>query len=245
MPANEFEVFIQDSKDAIGAFLDDNLNKRDFKAIYRKGMYASHILKIWAVNSQELLEAAAGVAKRVIALFSIRQYSLVNVELRRFIECILWFTYFIDHPVEFEQFKGQPFRSWRDKPKKPIETAASSSIHFYLQYLEERLAYEPSGLAQKAVDILQNEYDTLSTYIHGARPAMDGTLSLTYDQEDKNQNRQIRQRTHKILKSGCIIVAALKSEWLDELSPKDRIYFDKLVSPSTAKKIKENIFGLQ
>lgn len=245
MKPNEFQRFTQSLKTAIELFLDEAQEKQEFKQIYRKGMYAYNVLNAWSPNSRELLEAAAGATRRSIALFSIRQYSLVYVELRRFIECIIWLSYFIDHPVEWEMFKGNPFRSWRDSPRKPIETAANAPINFYLRYLSERLSSEPSGLAKQAVDVFRNEYSLLSTYIHGARPAMEGTLTQMYDREDHSQNKRMSSSCYKIFKSGCIILAALNITWLNNLNLRDRNYFDTLVSPSTARKIRGQSFGIQ
>jgi hypothetical protein len=84
----------------------------------------------------------------------------------------------------------------------------------------------------------------LSSYIHSAKPAIAGTLALTYDREDPVQHKKLRSSCYKIFKSGCILVAGLKVHLLNNLSTTDREYFDKLVSPSTAKKIREQPFGL-
>jgi len=203
------------------------------------------VLDAWKTDNQELLGAAAGAAKRAVLLVCIRQYSLVNVELRRFIECILWYTYFADHPVEWEVFRANPAGSWEKKTQKPIETAASAPINYYLRYLEERMGSEPSGLAKAAVGVFRTEYGKVSRYIHGATPAMDGSLALAHDREDPRQHFELKTRCYKIFKSGCILVAALKVKLLEELSATDRRYFDRLVSPSTARKIREQPFGIQ
>lgn len=244
MPRSEYNEFTDDLKLAIVAFLEVAKNNAEFKSIYNKGIAASKVLNVWAQDNQELLSAAAGASKRAIALACIRQYSLLHVELRRFIECITWYIYFADHPVEWNVFKRNPGRSWREKIEKPIETAASSPINFYLRYLQERMADEPSGLARTAVDIFRNEYDKLSIYIHGGTPAIHGSLALTFDREDPTQHREIKNRCYKIFKNGCIIVAALKTQLLENLSATDREYFDRLVSPSTARKIREQPFGI-
>ena len=245
MPKSEFEEFTDDLKIAIASFLNDALKNADFKSIYNKATAAYKVLTAWAPDNQELLGSAAGAAKRAVMLVCIRQYSLVNVELRRFIECIIWYTFFSDHPVEWEMFKDNPGRSWKKKPEKPIETAASAPTNYYFRYLQERMTQEPSGLAKQAIDVFRNEYDTLSMYIHGAKPAIDGTLALAFDREDPEQYRLIKNRCYNVLKSGCIVVAALKKELLNNLSTTERKYFDKLVSPSTARKIREQPFGLQ
>lgn len=244
MQKSEYEDFVENQKLAIASFLDNAKINAEFKSIYNKGMATFRILNAWAPDNEELLGSAAGAAKRAIALVCIRQYSLVSVELRRFIECILWYVYFADHPVEWEMFKGNPGRSWKKKIEKPIETAANAPTNYYLRYSEERMVGEPTGLATAAVGVFRNEYDILSIYIHGATPAIDGSLALTYDREDPKQHEELKKRCYKIFKSGCIIIAALKITLLENLNTTDRNYFDKLVSPSTARKIREQPFGL-
>lgn len=245
MPRSEYQVFVEDLGTAISSFLDDAKRNAQFKAIYNKGVAASHVLNEWKYDSPELLGAAAGAAKRAIALICIRQYSLVNVELRRFIECVSWYIYFTDHRVEWDSFKANPTHSWGKRPNKPIQTAASAPINYYLRYLEERMKDEPSGLAKSAVGVFRTEYGKLSDYIHGATPAIDGSLALTFDREDPHRHSEMRARCFKIFKNGCILVAALKLSLLENLSATDRQYFDRLVSPQTARKIREQHFGLQ
>jgi len=245
MSRSEYQVFIEDLGTAINSFLDDADGNAQFKAIYNKGIAAFHVLNEWKHDSPELLGAAAGATRRAIALVCIRQYSLVNVELRRFIECVSWYIYFTDHPVEWESFKANPTRSWKKKSNKPIQTAASAPTNYYLQYLEERMKDEPSGLAKSAVGVFRTEYGKLSNYIHGATPAMDGSLALTFDREDPYQHSEMKTQCFKIFKNGCILVAALKVSLLVNLNATNRQYFDRLVSPQTAKKIREQHFGLQ
>ncbi len=243
MPNLEYEDFINSLGIAIALFLKDAKANSEFKSIYNKGMAAFNVLDAWSPDNKELL-SAAGVTKRVTALLCIRQYSLVNVELRRFIECITWYIYFADHPIEWEMFKNNPGRSWDKRPEKPIEAAAHSPMNYYLRYMQERMVSEPSGLAIKAMGIFRNEYDKLSVYVHGATPAIHGSLALIYDREDPEEHKKIRHNCHNIFKSGCILVAALKTQLLEDLNTTDRKYFDKLVSPSAAKKIREQPFGL-
>lgn len=243
MPISEYQVFVEDLETAISSFLDDAKRNGHFKAIYNKGIAASNVLNEWKHDSPELLGAAAGAVKRAIALVCIRQYSLVNVELRRFIECVSWYIYFTDHPVEWESFKANPTRGWEKKTNKPIQTAASAPINYYLRYLEERMKEEPSGLAKTAVGVFRTEYGKLSDYVHGATAAMDGSLALAYDREDPRQHSLMKARCFKIFKNGCILVAALKLSLLENLSVTDRQYFDNLVSPQTARKIRERDFG--
>ena len=192
-----------------------------------------------------MLGAAAGAARRTVALVCIRQYSLVNVEIRRFIECIIWYLYFIDHPVEWTVFKTNPSRNWNKKLTKPIETAANAPTNFYFSYIAERMnSEEPSGLAKSAVDLLRTEYSAVSDYIHGAQPSVEGSLALIYDREDPKQHKVMKRRCTQVFKNGCILVAALKKSLLDSLITTDRAVFDKLVAPSTARKIREQPFGL-
>ncbi len=244
MPRSEYEDFVDNQKTAITSFLENAKTNSQFKSIYNKGMAAFKVLNAWAPDNVELLGSAAGAAKRAAALVCVRQYSLVNVELRRFIECIIWYVYFSDHPVEWEVFKGDPGRSWETKKEKPIETAANAPINYYLRYVQERFAGEPSGLARSGIDLFRNEYSKLSTYIHGGTPAIQGSLALTFDREDPQQHEEMRKGCYKIFKNGCILVAALKSHLLQNLNTTDRGHFDKLVSPSTAKKIRQKPFGL-
>ncbi len=244
MPPSEFQNFADDLGTAIISFLESSKRNSDFKSIYNKGMAAHKLLAAWSPDNPELLSSAAGAARRTVALLCIRQYSLVNVELRRFIECIIWYLYFADHHVEWEVLKNNPSRDWRKKPTKPIETAANAPTNHYFSYIHERMATEPSGLAKSAIDIFRNEYSVVSDYIHGAQPAVEGSLALTYDREDPQQHKIMKRRCFQIFKSGCILVAALKKNLLDDLNTTDRGVFDKLVSPSTARKIHQKPFGL-
>jgi hypothetical protein len=240
----QFKSFGDSLKLALETFLDDAENDNDANAVYRSAVAARNVLINWRNEQPNLLESAAGAAVRSINLICIRQYSLFYVELRRFIECVTWFLYFAEHPVEWEIFRSNPGRGSDTRREKPIESAAFSTINQFFAYAKERMATERSGLATRAIDTLRTQYGALSSYVHGAKPALDGTLALAHDRFDRERCQEMARASKVVFGQGCILLVTYRPILLTALSTTDREWFDKLVGRRTSEIINNGVFGL-
>lgn len=235
----------------LGTFVDESIkaaaNDSDLKGLFRLSTALHSSLNGFLIRDESrLLNAAAGIARRVTVLAVLHQVSLAKVELRRLIECTLWYVYFHEHPVEFEAFLREPSRSWDEKRDRPISSAASSPMSFYAAYAKERFENEPSGLGLRAVEVLRQEYGNLSGHVHAALGAMSdkGNLALPHDQWTKPVAGSLKDVVQQVFRSSIIAISASNPDLLGGLDAIPRSWFDWLVSED-AKAIRGSPFGIK
>jgi hypothetical protein len=235
--------FLDDLQTSLLAFVAHARSDTDLRGIFKLCTAAHTVLGAFAAE-EPLLAAASGVARRIAVLSMIRQLSLVRVELRRLVECVIWFVYFLEHPVERETFEKNPGRGWKARSDTPpIEAAASAEIGTFFRYAKERLAADPSKLGAKAASDLHTEYGNVSGDVHAARAAVGGTLALAFDPYDAATAAATREQITRIAGPCVLLCAAAAPNLLGKLDAIDRSWFDWLVG-SAAKTIHSGPFGI-
>ena len=240
--------FLQDMEIGVTGFIKHAYSDSELRTIFKlyTACYRSlrGFLKPPRTNTADLVEAAAGSIRRSCFLSMLRQVNLIQLELRRTIECVFWDVYFIDHPVEFEHFRKHPERRAKDGDD-PIAAAAGGPIGFFARYAIERMTNDDaSGIAMRAATTLRSTYGDLSVDIHAAKGAVSSSMALAHDRYDHRIAAQLRKLHAKVLKSVALIVAANDPRRLNLLSDEDRAWFDSLVGAKDAKVIAKGNFGL-
>ncbi len=191
------------------------------------------------------LKGAAGVARRVPLLLACRQVSLSYVELRRFVELAVWYVYFKEHPVEWEEFAENPSRGFLRDVDKPVSYCAHREIAWYLAYTRERFKNESSGLAVSAVNALSKHYAELSAQVHAASGTLPRlTLAEPFDKVDQEQLSRFRKSQKAVFANGALLVAALKPKRLGKLGANERSWFDWLIGKRDSRRLRGGPFGL-
>ena len=95
------------------------------------------------------LFSARSIALRLPLLVAAGQESVATVELRRFVELLLWTIYFTDHPIEWHEFKTSTSGAFESDSRKPIAHAAHRELGHFVSYVRELMSGEPSGLAAR------------------------------------------------------------------------------------------------
>lgn len=242
----QYSDFVEDLRTTLASFLDAGRSDADIKAIFRSATAAHTVFSAFGDGGQNLLLAAGGIARRCAVLAIGRQLSLARVELRRMIECVVWYVYFLDHPVEWVEFSARPGRGWGDRPQAPIAAAASAATGTFFAYAKERLQGDPSTLGKAAVDRLHVQFGNLSAEVHAAMGAVhpSGSLALAFDRYDRSRIAKLRREIQQVFSASVIVCAAVDRRLLAKLDAVGRAWFDWLVSAPPAKIIRGRPFGV-
>lgn len=240
--------FVGELKITTASFLDRANADSDLLSAFKLATAFYCVVQTFGkAGNSKLLDAAAGLARRSAVLMSIRQTSLVKVELRRLVECTVWFAYFVDHPVEYEEFERNPSRGWSDdRDRGPIETVACSQIGFFLRYAQERVGKGKPLEAAKAPERLRVEYGNLSRDVHGALGALNrnATFSQAHDPYDGAVAADLCGAVDRVLTDALLTIAMLRPEWIGKLPATERGWFDWLIGSENAKAVRGGSFGL-
>jgi hypothetical protein len=166
--------------------------------------------------------------------------------LRRFIELVIWFIFFSDHPVEWSELERTPEKGTVWSQEKPISFLAHRDFGWYVDYAKERLTDEPSGVTGSEIGILFRSYSEISSVVHAARNAFPpGELSAPFDSIEAAKLQRIQVSQRDIFRAGCICVVAVKPSLLTKLEAVERGWFDWLLGRSTARTIRSAPFGVR
>jgi hypothetical protein len=239
--AEQFNAF----RDAVTSEIVDHSGHAATSAIYRgifKNSLAAHApLEHFRKNDLPLLKSASGIARRIPMLLMCRQLSLAYVELRRFIEVVSWYPYFMEHPVEWEEFSAHPEVGVVRDTADPIRFAAHREIAWHHAYIVSR--FRKIEWIGEAVEMLIRDYAKSSAHVHAAIPALQGSVALPFDQITDADLRSFQGEQRRVLAAGCLVVAAAKSGSLSKLPPAERAWFDWLVGAGRATQIRASSVG--
>jgi hypothetical protein len=177
-------------------------------------------------------------------LVSIGQSSIATAELRRFVELILWTLYFTDHRVEWRKFLENKAKGFAQDQRKPIAHAAHRQLNAYIDYAEELMEDEPSGLGSVAVSGMRSAVRDLNAAVHAGRIARESQTIPPHDDMSEKALRGFLRIERAVFSNCCILVSAFRREKFNKLSAISRSYFDVLVAPAIRKKVRSGPFGL-
>lgn len=261
--ADAFNDFLEDLRVTCVGNINSAFKDSDARGVFNTTYSASSILKECANNDTSalpLLHAASGICRRCATLLVLKQISLVRVELRRFIECIFLYIYFLDHPLEWQVFCLDPSKSRTFDKDSPLSTTANALPSTYRAYAKElietaerqnvrgkpqKIKWKNEG--SKALGNLSNLYSNLSKEVHAGMGSVhpSGSLALTQDHYTKKIAAKIREELHLTLSSGVYSVIAANPKLLSSLGSSSRKSFDQLIGNDLKKTLSDQTFGVQ
>jgi hypothetical protein len=220
-------------------------NSAEFRRVYRISLAADAVLsKLLQGDIAPPPFATRASVKAVPLLVCVRQLGPARIELRRFMELVVWSVYFQDHRVEWERFASQPTHGFSRDEKDPIEYCAHRELDYYLNYAKSRVAVEPSKLASGAVDDLRILKGKLNEAVHPGSSAQSAGHSVPLDAITANALQELAELQQAVFKCACLLVASVRRKRFDTLPPMHRAHFDWLLGRELAKKLRSGPFGL-
>jgi hypothetical protein len=216
----------------------------EFRNIYKTCLATDCVLRRLTKRERPRLTAARGIIQRVPLLVATGQLRGVRGELRRFIELVFWCVYFSDHPVEWTAFAQNPTRGYSSERSDPITYCAFRERAFYTNYAQELFSRETSGIALEAANALAAICNELNPDAHAGRAAAGRRLIPAWDALDAPQLAALANTNRSACAAACIILAAYLKRQFNRLPAVNRAWFDWLVGPSMAKRIRSGAFGL-
>ena len=236
-------AYLADLGDEVAACVCTLPSISPFRTVFKTSLSAYAVLSVFARRELVLVRAAAGIARRLPLLLAVRQVSLAYVELRRFLEVVIWFPYFREHGLEWEEFLRTPLIGAIRDPEKPIAQAAHQGVGWYLAYSKERFSRESSGLAAGAVEALSRLYPKLCAHVHAAYGATRGDLSKPFDNCSSSAIGVFARLQRETLAAGCLTVAAARPDGMARLDAVERAWLDWLIGTARSKKLRSTAFG--
>jgi hypothetical protein len=217
----------------------------EFRRIYRISLATDALLsRLLRLSQRPPPHAARAIVKGVPLLVCARQLGPARIELRRFMELVVWDVYFAEHPVEWEKFRSNPTHGFTRDEKDPIEYCAHRELEYYLNYAKSRVLDEPSKLAGQAVDELRLLKGKLNEAVHpGAGTGLTGHV-VPLDAIEEPVLREFSDLQRSVFRSACILIASVRTRAFDRLPPMHRAHFDWLVGNQLAKTVRSGPFGL-
>lgn len=182
---------------------------------------------------------------RIPLLAGMGQVAAANIELRRFVELIMWTIYFADHPVEWDSFEREPDAGFSGDLRHPIHYWAHRGFQFYADYVRERMGCEESTIAIGAVDSLREVQGELNADVHPGRLATTRARIPVIDRNLLSVLDAFHRVQRKVFSDGCILIAALRRKNFDRLQASERAHFDWLIGSRRKKLIRAGSFGLR
>jgi hypothetical protein len=245
--ASHHSEMLDELKTTLDAFLVAARSDGEQRSIYKLCTAGYSVLRAFSLPRElRLLSAAAGGARRCAVLATIRQISLARVELRRLIECAVWYAYFVDHPVEFEAFEANPSRDWTSDKERPIESIARAEIGFFFRYALERARAARSTRVPEAVNTLKTAYGEMSGEVHAALGALgaSATLSQAHDPYDAKLSAHFREDVDRVLTAAVLVISAVNTRLLAHLTAMERGWADWLIGVDASKEFRADSIGI-
>jgi hypothetical protein len=190
------------------------------------------------------LVSARSIVLRLPLLVAAGQESVAIVELRRFVELLLWTIYFTDHPIEWHEFKTSTGGGFVADFRKPIAYAAHRELSHYVEYARELMSGDPSGLALTAVDELKQASDKLNSAIHAGGLATSNRRNPPADDVSEQSLRKAATLQRKVFGNCCLLLAAYRTPRFNTLTASGRAHFDWLVGATMRRQVRSGPFGL-
>lgn len=230
-------TYLQGIADTVTASATDLEESREFKAIYKNSLAAHIALASFAKNQLHLVRSAADLSRRLPIFIACRQQTEANAALRRFIELVVWFAYFKDHPVEYHEYEQNPGTGYVRYDDNPIAAAAHREVGYYFAYIRERSRCAASSILGSALNVLQRGYGTASSFVHAAP---DPRRREPFDTLDSTVLRRYSAEQHAILAAGVIVIAWSLPKAIHNLDAVARSWFDWFIGKRAANALRSD-----
>jgi hypothetical protein len=239
------QQYLADANSLIDRSLGEYKKSEDFAELYKTCLAANTVLQ--AMDSPTFrpsLQSLRTISLRIPLLMAAGQSSIVKVELRRYLELALWSIYFTHHPVEWQNFVGKRGTGFVRDPRRPISAAAHKELSSYMDYAREYMEIEPSGIALKALDNLEQDKRLLNAAVHAGEIARSPLQNIPIDNFLPRELKKTSALTKRVFGHSLLILAAFDRERFDSLPAGAKAYFDWIVGPTFQKKIRSGPFGM-
>ncbi len=189
------------------------------------------------------LVIARSIALRLPLLIAAGQESVAIVELRRFVELVLWTIYFTDHPIEWHEFRTST-GGFEGDSRKPIAHAAHRGLSHYLGYARELMSREPSGLALRSINALQEASHKLNAAVHAGGLATANKRTPPSDDVSEVSLRKAAKLQRSVFASCCLLLGAYRTARFNSLTASGRAHFDWLIQAKMRREVRSGPFGL-
>ncbi|HKN15752.1 MAG TPA: hypothetical protein VJX47_02335 [Candidatus Sulfotelmatobacter sp.] len=240
----QLESFLAATKSIVSEALSGAATSIAFREIYKLSLTTNTVLiGLGGSGLRPAVLAARTITVRIPVLISIGQFSVAEVELRRFVELIIWAIYFTDHSVEWQHFLAGS-KGFSQDARKPIAHAAHRELSFYLEYAFELMEDEPSGLGTLAVGNLRNALSRLNANVHAGHLARSAATIPPRDEMDEGSLRSFANVQRATFASCSLLLAAYRKKKFDGMEAVQRDHFDWLMGPKLRKDVRKGPFGL-
>jgi hypothetical protein len=215
-----------------------------FREIYKLSLTTNSVIAALGGSGLRPMAAAPkNITVRIPVLICTGQFSVAEVELRRFVELMIWALYFTDHSIEWKHFIDDS-KGFSQDTRKPIAYAARRELSFYLEYARELMEDEPSGLALSAVGRLRHALSRLNANVHAGHLAKSARAIPPHDDMDETALRSFATIQRTTFASCCVLLAAYRRKKFNAMDAVARDHFDWLLGPQLRKAVRRGPFGL-
>lgn len=242
---NQIDAYLADSQKQTSSCIAKMPGNQVFRDIYLAALAAHTVLGSLSTSAlRPTLASARSIAVRVPLLVSIGQTSVASGELRRFVELIFWTVYFTDHSVEWSKFLQNRTKGFAQDGRHPITYAAHRQLNSYIEYADELMESEPSGLGAASVNEIKQAVWELNASVHAGRIARESLRVPPHDDVSEASLRAFLKIERRIFSNCCVLVSAYRRGRFNSLNAISRSYFDWLVGQKVRQKIRAGPFGL-
>jgi len=229
------QEFLSDLVISITATAEQFASSTHYKHIYKTSLASFAALKILGRRQLPLVKNAAESARRIAVLIACRQTTQASVEMRRFIELIVWFPYFSEHSVEWSEFTENPWTGFLKYDDNPIAFNAHREFSFYVSYIRERSKCGASSALALALADLSIAYADTSRSVHAAPLPSHGKQPLgAVDDFDDARLKEFAEMHRTTAAAGLSVVAWSRADALQQLPAVERGLFDWLLGKKSA-----------
>lgn len=242
---NQSKRYLADSGSLLTRSISSFKNSKDFYELYKICLASKAVLtELDSPRFKPALNSLHTISLRIPLLVAAGQSAVVKVELRRFVELTFWTIYFTNHPIEWQNFSGTRGTGFSRDTHRPITFAAHRELNAYMEYAREYMEAEPSGVALKALNMLEDDKNQLNSAVHAGEIARAPLLNVPVDPFSQKDLKRISALVKRILGHSIVLIAAFDKDKFDHLPAGPKAYFDWLIGASFQKKIRLGPFGL-
>jgi hypothetical protein len=236
--------FLDATKSIVSKTLNSASASEAFREIYKLSLTTNTVLGgLGGSGLRPAVAPARNITVRIPVLIGTGQSSVAEVELRRFVELIVWTIYFTDHPVEWEHFIDGT-KGFSQDSRRPISFASHRELSFYTEYALELMEREPSGLGTTALGNLKQALHRLNSNVHAGRLARLTSAIPPHDQMDEASLRSFSKIQRLSFANCCLLLAAYRRKKFNGMQAVARDHFDWLMGPQLRKDVRKGPFGI-
>ena len=218
-------------------------SQSEFVGVFRNSIAAYSVLTKFSRGSRvSLLNTAASTVRRCPLLVAFGQISLARMEVRRFVESVSRFPYFLEHPVEWNRVLSDPEVGTARDDSDPIGWCAARDQRWYVNYIKVRFP-DKSGLIKASIDAYLRLYKEMSTDIHVTKDASQNLqIADAIEIPKPTELKEFRESQRAAYKAGLITALAANPKQLNKLTAIERSWFDWLLGAIDSKSVSGGTF---